>query len=170
MSTALWVFARPPVTGQAKTRLSPRLGAEGAARLYAAFLDDTLRACCQPGFEVTLCVAGAPDHPSLALLRSRHSLRTVAQVPGDLGTKLDAAFRAALSDHEQVLVVGSDAPTLPSCYLRAATRALARAGLVLGPCLDGGYYVIGASEPLPNLALVRWSSRHTLSDTLRVCT
>ena len=170
MSTALWVFVRPPITGHAKTRLTPRLGADGAARLYAAFLHDTLRTSCQPGFEVTLCVAGEPEHASLAALQRRHKVRTLAQGPGDLGAKLDAAFRRALSHHEHVLIVGSDAPTLPRSYLRAARDALCRAPVVLGPCLDGGYYVIGARHALPSLGPVRWSSPHTLRDTVRVCT
>ena len=46
----------------------------------------------------------------------------------------------------------SDSPTLPSAYLTQGFRILSDgADVVLGPCDDGGYYLIGIRKPAPRL-------------------
>jgi len=169
VTAALCIFARPVIAGRTKTRLSPALGMDGAAVLYRAFLSDTLRGLSAlPQVHPTLWVAGDPDHPSLADI-------TVPRRPqqgSDLGARLAAAMLDA--PRQAALVIGSDAPTLPPAYLAQAHAHLERgeAPLVLGPTADGGFYLIGA-RPDAALALrgplseVRWSSCHTLGDTLR---
>ena len=61
----------------------------------------------------------------------------------------------------------SDSPTLPVSYLIQAFKRLAAADIVLGPTLDGGYYLIGIKRPQPQLLLqVQMSTAHVLADTL----
>ncbi len=157
---AVGIFAKAPLPGRVKTRLAPALGEEGAARLYAAFLADTLAA--HP--DATVFYAAAVDE---AWIRARHPHRRLApQVGADLGERMRAAL-AALGPGPAV-VIGSDLPTLPRSRVADAARALAGgADVALGPASDGGYYLLAARRPLPSLAGVRFSTRHALADTLR---
>ena len=166
MSTALLVFGRAPVPGACKTRLAKVVGAEAAARLYRAFLDDVLRTGAATGFAMELWCAGDPDHADLAALASRHEVPRRAQPAGDLGARMAGALRQALARHDRALLIGSDAPTLPSRLLRRAASRLDDSTSVFGPSADGGYWLVGAREAVPRFDAVRWSSPHTLADTL----
>ncbi|MDD9932629.1 MAG: TIGR04282 family arsenosugar biosynthesis glycosyltransferase [Myxococcales bacterium] len=164
---ALSIFARPVVAGVTKTRLSPVLGPEGSATLYRAFVADTLATVGGlPELAPTLWVAGDPEHATLGA----YGLPREAQPELDLGARIRRALEHGLSRHRCALACGTDAPTLPASHLRRAARALEHAEVVLGPSADGGYYLIGLRRPagaLPDLfSRVRWSTRHTLADTL----
>ena len=75
--------------------------------------------------------------------------------------------------HSKVLVIGSDLPTLPVRYIEDALSQIHDSLVVLGPSLDGGYYLIGLSapkenDPIPDLFTdIRWSTTSTLDDTIR---
>lgn len=173
-AAALAVFARAPIAGRAKTRLIPALGADGAARLYAAFLADTLalahRAASVGLLEPMLWLAAAADtdHPTLRNVPGVTPLPRRVQPTGDLGARMGAALDAGVASHRAALVIGSDAPTLPLALLATACAALTRADLVLGPSADGGYVLIGARVPIGAALFdgVRFSTRHALADTL----
>ena len=169
---ALAVFGRAPRAGAAKTRLAPALGPEGAARLYSAFLADTLalaRAADHAGIvDATLWAADAPDDAALLEVPGAREVPRCAQSAGDLGVRLGAALDAGVASHGRALVIGSDAPTLPLSLLRAASAALDAADVVLGPSADGGYFLIGARVTVGAalFAGARFSTRFALLDTL----
>jgi rSAM/selenodomain-associated transferase 1 len=165
----LAVFVRPPVAGTTKTRLAEFLGDRNAAELYEAFVEDTLRACKRirdlGRVDLALWTADAVDDRVRAwseqLGASIHG-----QPNGDLGVRLSAAFEQGLSQYERVVVLGSDAPTLPVGLIVAAFDSLAHSAMTLGPTRDGGYYAIGARRPArPSFDGVRWSSATTFEDT-----
>lgn len=165
----LAVFVRSPAPGSTKTRLAETLGARGAANLYEAFVDDTLSVCerlrAAGSIDVAIWHVGDAD---LHVRRWADRVDGVArkQPEGDLGDRLTAAFSEGLARYERVVVIGSDAPTLPASYLVSAFDALAEARLVLGPTSDGGYYTVGASQGVrPRFDGVRWSTRHAFADT-----
>ena len=67
------------------------------------------------------------------------------------------------------IAVDSDSPTLPMAYVREAAAVLGedRADVVLGPCEDGGYYLIGTRQPHPGLFEgILWSTAQVLGMTL----
>jgi rSAM/selenodomain-associated transferase 1 len=167
----LAVFLRPPTERSVKTRLRPLLGAEGAAMLYEAFLEDTMQLCARVReagrISIALWVDGDEDFRV-----SRWSEALEAEVQrqpaGDLGVRLDAAFARGLEDHERVVVIGSDIPTLPLVRIVEAFNGLAHDEIVVGPSNDGGYYAIGAAHPVrPRFDRVAWSTPSALADTLR---
>jgi hypothetical protein len=90
------------------------------------------------------------------------------QPEGDLGVKLGAAFDEGLRRYERVVIIGSDAPTLPIDLIVAAFDSLETNAIVLGPANDGGYYAIGASHSVrPSFERVRWSTTDAIADTKR---
>lgn len=157
MTPALVVFARVPAAGAVKTRLTPYLSESDAARLYEAFLLDALDGWTAPGAfgerrpAVRLYAApeGGPWPAGLAPGGvSVHDQRGVG-----LGARMmRAAVESFAAGHDRVVIVGTDHPTLPLTFIEEAFRALEeRFTVVLGPCDDGGYYLIGLNEVIPAL-------------------
>ena len=164
---ALLVVAKRPAPGQTKTRLTPPLTPGQAAQLYESFLCDTLDLIRRvPGARPLLAYLpeGAEDYfralaPDFELL---------PQVGDDLGARLDNALTHCLSDgFTRAVILDSDSPTLPAEYLAQAFAALETADAVIGPCDDGGYYLIGLKRPAPRLLReVKMSTPHVTRDTL----
>jgi len=149
-SNALIFVAKRPAPGKTKTRLSPPLTPELASALYESFLFDTLDQMRQV----------ADSHHVIAYLDERDYFKRIApdfelipQEGEDLGERLDHAITFYLSrGYQRVVIMDSDSPTLPADYLSQAFSVLAdRADVVLGPCDDGGYYLIGFKKPTPRL-------------------
>jgi rSAM/selenodomain-associated transferase 1 len=168
MDRSLLVVAKRPAAGQTKTRLCPPLSGEAAAALYECFLRDTLDVMRQvPDVSRTVVYlpAGAEGYfralaPDMALTPQRGA---------DLGERLDTLLTAALAGGVgQAVVMDSDSPTLPAAYVAQTFELLASsADVVLGPCDDGGYYLIGLKQPQPRLLReVQMSTPYVVRDTL----
>jgi rSAM/selenodomain-associated transferase 1 len=168
VTTAVGVIARAP-SSIGKTRLAPHLSPDRLRALRAAMLADTLRAVeGLPGVFIFF----TPDEaePEIASLAGS-AMPRMPQCAGDLGARMLGALRYLLEDQkfDAALLVGSDIPLLTANHLREAADALqAGGGLVLGPADDGGYYLIGMTQP--HAALfdgIGWGSERVLTDTLR---
>ncbi len=157
-SPKLSIFARLPVPGKVKTRLVPALGEEGAARLYARMLAQTVEAAKESGLDFELRVTGGEVSAFHDLFGAEVSV--VDQGDGDLGAKMGRVDAPAL-------LIGSDCPGVTASLLQAAAGALEERRVVLGPANDGGYYLIGFSEPVPFLFEdMAWSTPSVLPETL----
>ena len=168
---ALVIFAKAPIPGQVKTRLCPPLTPDEAASLHGSFVLDALERSRDERTRgrVTLnrvpldrFVACAPSasHVFFKIIEERHGVRLLDQIGEDLGSRMDQAFRAIFGrGYQRVLVVGTDLPSLPGACYTQAFSLLADHDLVLGPSLDGGYYLIGLKRPAPELFVgIPWST------------
>jgi rSAM/selenodomain-associated transferase 1 len=168
MHRSLLVVAKRPAAGQTKTRLCPPLTGEAAAALYACFLRDTLdlmRQAPDVGRGIVYLPEAALDYFSALAPDMQLSLQRGA----GLGERLDHLLTAALEAGAcQAVVMDSDSPTLPVEYLVQAFDALSGPNdVVLGPCEDGGYYLIGLKRPQPRLLRdVQMSTPYVVRDTL----
>jgi uncharacterized protein len=164
----LCVMAKEPANGQTKTRLCPPLTGEMAARLYTGFLRDTLEIMRRvPGVRRT--VAYWPQAGAAYFRRLAPDMQLTLQHGATLGERLDHLLSAALANGaQQVVVMDSDSPSLPATYVTEAFSHLdGAADVVLGPCRDGGYYLIGMKQPHPRLLReVQMSTPAVLRDTL----
>ena len=165
---ALIVVAKRPAPGNTKTRLSPPLSPEQACGLYECFLFDTLEQIRQVD-GVERVIAYLPADARGYFHRLAPDFQLIQQEGPDLGARLDHALTSYLSrGYENVVIMDSDSPTLPVDHLSQAFLALSDgAQVVLGPCEDGGYYLIGCSQPVPRLLReVRMSTPTVAADTI----
>jgi uncharacterized protein len=149
-TNALIVVAKRPTPGKTKTRLSPPLTQELASALYECFLFDTLDQMRQVS-DAQHVIAYLDECDYFQRLAPDFEL--IPQEGHSLGERLDNALSLYLSrGYERVVIMNSDSPTLPPDYLSHAFHVLsAGADVVLGPCDDGGYYLIGVKRPTPRL-------------------
>jgi rSAM/selenodomain-associated transferase 1 len=168
----LAILVRAPSSGGVKTRLAERLGVEGARALYEAFVSDVLSLGerVRDAGDVELALwATEVDDPIVSEWARRIDVSARRQPDGDLGARMATALEEGLRDHERVVLIGSDLPTLPFALAVRAFDALAHAPMAIGPAQDGGYYAFGATQMArPCFDRVRWSTRNALRDTLSV--
>jgi rSAM/selenodomain-associated transferase 1 len=169
MTSSLLVVAKRPAPGQTKTRLSPPLSPEQAAGLYECFLRDTLDLMRQTA-GVERRIAYLPEHEEAYFRALAPDFSLLLQQGGDLGQRLDNALTHCLAGgDDKAVIMDSDSPSLPAACLGQAFGALDSADVVLGPCEDGGYYLIGLKRPAPRLLReVTMSTAAVLADTLRL--
>ena len=164
----LSVIVKRPAAGQTKTRLLPTLAPEQAATLSECFLKDTLEVMRQvPNAQREIAFLPEAERPYFARLAPDFGL--YLQEGADLGARLDRALQHYLRPGNcYAVIMDSDSPTLPAACLVQAFEALEEgADVVLGPCDDGGYYLIGLKRPAPRLLReVQMSTPRVLQDTL----
>jgi rSAM/selenodomain-associated transferase 1 len=166
-AAVLGVFAKEPRPGQVKTRLAAATSPEWAARVAAAFLEDTLDRLTR--IDARRVLAHAPDDAGPFFDRlAAGRFELVPQGAGDLGQRMAAFFQGRFAaGATSVVLVGTDSPTVHLGYVERAFHSLASNDLVLGPATDGGYYLIGCKSRVPPIFDgIRWSSRHVLADTV----
>lgn len=161
------VFARAPIPGQAKTRLIPRLGPDGAARLQRRLIEAALaRASALPGARVTLWTTAASDDADARAAAAEVGAEVRTQLGADLGARMAHAFSRTLDARRPMLLIGTDCPAQTVDDLRAAVAALRSADAVVQPAEDGGYVLIGLNEPRPALFNgIAWGSDGVLAAT-----
>ena len=137
------LFARRPAAGLVKTRLTPPLPPDEAACVYEACLRDVIAHAARQRARVELWYDVEPRALDYFVTEMPH-LPAYAQAQGALGVRLRDAFARSFEDAaERVVIIGTDLPTLPDNVLNAAFDDLHEVDVVIGPSLDGGYYLIG---------------------------
>ena len=171
-SRQLIVMARWPAPGRCKRRLAQELGAARAAQIQARLTVHTLAAARDArqgyGLELVLAVEGLGGLAASRWGQALGADRTVLQGRGALGLRMQRQFqRAAREGASKVVLIGSDLPELEASDLSAAFTSLGHRQGVLGPALDGGYWLIGLRRPVPELlAGIAWGSEQVLEQTL----
>jgi hypothetical protein len=165
----LIVFCREPLAGQTKTRLIPRLGADNAAALARAFIDDALGKCraLAPARIVIAASApgGAGNSAWLRRTARRFGAALVDQGSGGLGAQMARALEPYCAGG--AALIGTDTPSLPLALLARSVALLGQAPVVIAPSLDGGYYLVGVRGPLPDIfRAIRWGRKNVLRQTL----
>lgn len=169
MKGALLVIAKRPAAGQTKTRLAPPLSLEQAAALYECFLRDTLE-IGRHVQNVTRFINYLPRDAENYFRSLAPDFDLLLQTGADLGARLDFALTHCLAiGFERAVIMDSDSPTLPCEFIARAFDVLDDNDVVLGPCNDGGYYLIGLKKPAPRLLReVKMSTPFVVRDTLEL--
>src|SRR5712692_5746330 len=162
------VFTREPVPGSSKTRLAARIGARNAAALADAFTHDALAKVRELGLPLVIAASATgalQDNHYFRSLARRFDAALIDQERGNLGVRMARVLSPyALGG---ALLVGTDTPSLPSSVLRRAATLIRHNHVVLGPSLDGGYYLVGIRGAVPDMfSGIRWGGSRVLQQSI----
>ena len=158
------VLTRAPSAG-GKTRLFAALGRPPDPALLTALLLDTLDGVRGAGVRLLVAVTPAAAREEVARLTGAD---VFAQQEGDIGARMHAAMREAFArGARRVALIGADLPSISGTHIASAFAALDAEpdALVLGPALDGGYYLVAASRLPPVFHGIEWSRADVLART-----
>lgn len=157
--TLIIIFAKFPAPGMAKTRLQPAIGLDGASLMAKQLLLHSVEQALATGFSVELCVSPAPNDPCWQTLNLSKSLQWSSQANDDLGLRMLAASQQALSKFEQLVLIGTDCPSLTPLRIQEAVQQLKQSDTVMIPASDGGYVLLGFKQAQASLfSNIEWST------------
>jgi rSAM/selenodomain-associated transferase 1 len=172
MQRTLVIFLKEPRPGRVKTRLGREIGLIDAAWWFRHQSARLIRSVGHdPRWRTVLAVN--PDREGLTSRIWPAHLARWPQGRGDLGDRMGRALRAMPPKKRPgpVIVIGADIPGLRACHVAEGFHQLSRHDAVLGPAADGGFWMIGLKRggravPSGLFRGVRWSSPHTMGDTV----
>jgi rSAM/selenodomain-associated transferase 1 len=162
------MFAKHWTPGKVKTRLAATLGDETAAKLQRVFVEHLANRLSFFEAKRQLWFTPMDSRPDWKAPQFAHwSFRS--QSSGNLGDRLRHFFSSGFDEGASaVIAIGSDSPWLNQRVLHTAFEYLRQSDAVLGPAVDGGYYLIGLSRDCPSMwDKIRWSHAATREDTIR---
>jgi len=158
-------MAKEPRCGAVKSRLAADIGSVAATGFYRNSLGNvSTRLATDPRWRTLIAVS--PDSAICAPAWPR-VFGLVPQGPGNLGTRMQRVFDQLPPGPG--IIIGSDVPEITGGHIARAFAALGSNDAVIGPGDDGGYWLVGVRRTpiVPRVFTgVRWSSPHTLDDTL----
>ncbi|MCD6293173.1 MAG: TIGR04282 family arsenosugar biosynthesis glycosyltransferase [Deltaproteobacteria bacterium] len=163
-------MTRYPEPGKVKTRLLPALGATGAARLHRQMVEHTMSTirgvAANSPVKIFLFFQGGSE--ALMALWLGNEVEYLPQAGGDLGDKMRGAFEVVFKrGFASAVIIGTDCPALDHQILSRAFCELEEAGMVIGPALDGGYYLLGLKQVHDRLFTgISWGGSEVLKQTL----
>lgn len=168
----LIVFTRYPEPGLTKTRLIPALGAKGAAILQRQMTEYTMSKVRELQSDRPVSVEVRFAGGKLTLMQDWLGSDIVYQPQGegDLGSRMARSLSVALeSGIERAVIIGTDCPGLNVILIAKAFQELHSHDLVLGPAIDGGYYLIGLSCLISELFTgISWGTAEVLQQTVDI--
>ncbi|MFC1964712.1 TIGR04282 family arsenosugar biosynthesis glycosyltransferase [Chloroflexota bacterium] len=170
-TTALVIFIRFPHSGKVKSRLAQTLGPGIATVFYQLCAQKIVCELDQFSGEVNkyLSYSQKSDKDEIGHWAGSR-FRLIPQDEGDLGQRLEQSFRSLLKGgFGKAIIMASDVPDLTKNIMNDAVSALDDHDLVIGPCNDGGYYLIGMKKLHGELFEgISWSTDKVLEQTLTI--
>lgn len=162
--TGLAIFVKTPGHSALKTRLAATIGHDAAQAFHtlAAHAVAAVTRAAQDRLPELLPMWAVAESAALDDLRWA-SLPRIAQGDGDLGMRMGRVCTALRARHGRALLLGADAPQLEPDDLVAAVTALDAHEHVLGPSVDGGFWLFGTRNAVPAAAWMTtsWSQPDT---------
>jgi uncharacterized protein len=162
----LIIFTRNPELGKVKTRLSKSVGDIVALDIYQFLLDKTKEVTQNISADKVVYYSEKIAENDLW---NSSLYKKEVQFGDDLGAKMEYAFQTAFeNNYEKVLLIGSDLYDLEPSHINEAFEKLKNKDVVIGPALDGGYYLVGLKKNYPEIFKnKRWGTSSVRKDTLK---
>lgn len=162
----LIIFTKNPELGKAKTRLAKTIGDEKALIVYKALLHHTANFCKEVNADKHVFYSNKIGSNEYF---HANEFEKMIQSGDNLGDKMKNAFKAGFDiNYEHIIIIGSDCYDLTSQHINTAFNKLKKHDFVLGPALDGGYYLLGMKNPFYDVFENKtWSTETVLNDTIK---
>ncbi len=166
----LGFFIKYPEPGKVKTRLAKHIGPEEAAYFCRRTAEYVLKRTAPADFGYLRIVFYAPDEMRQQFADWLPDELLRAQRGSDVGERMDSALKEMFDrGAEKAIIVGADIPGLHREIIDNAFQKLDSADIVIGPAMDGGYYLIGMHSPHPEVFRnITWSTGEVLNETLLI--
>lgn len=166
MNELMIVFVKNPVSGKVKTRLAKDIGDEKALEVYRQLIGRTKTAAAHARADVMFYFSHDLDDTIWPKSKS------AIQQGEDLGQRMRTAFEEGFKKgYDRICLIGSDLPDISSQLIDQAFQSLAFMDTVIGPSVDGGYYLIGLKRLIPEIfENIEWSTNKVLEQTLEKLT
>ncbi len=167
-NNALIIFLKAPRFGWVKTRLQPEFSPAESLELYKAMVEDIIDQFKDVNF-CDLKLYFTPQNKKSVIEKwLGKKFELFPQIGENLGTKMHNAFIENFKNkYKKVVLIGSDIPTLDMTTVIRAFTSLNNYDVTLGPCVDGGYYLIGLNKPDASLFQnIDWSTETVLQQTI----
>ena len=159
------VFVRNPELGRVKTRLAKSIGDQAALETYKILSKHTSKIISEIDSDQLIFYSDKiQDNDVWTTTNCKKQIQT----KGDLGQKMLAAFQYGFSlGYQKILIIGSDLYSLRPKHIESAFEQLENYDVVIGPALDGGYYLLGLNFIIPKIFKQKqWSTSSVLKETL----
>lgn len=164
-NSALIVFIKNPRLGKVKTRLARTLGKKKALQIYQALLSHTRLVSLGVDINRHLYYSHFIDHNDNW---SSENFDKQLQLGNDLGIRMSNAFQEILIQHDKAIIIGSDCASLSPEIIKNAFELLDENDFVVGPALDGGYYLLGMNHFHPEVFQdIEWSTSSVFDLTIQ---
>lgn len=168
MINLLIAFIKHPTPGGVKTRLASEIGASKATIIYEHLVIDLLSHTTSNNYDRAIFVD--PKHQISRYQSSFGDLNYHYQNGDNLGERMNNAFNYNFAlGYENIILIGSDIPLLDSKYIEKCFDQLSSSDAIIGPTIDGGYYLIGFSKKTytPKVFLdMLWSESSVYDNTI----
>lgn len=145
----LIIFYRNPFKGRVKTRLAANVGDEKALDVFRRLAGHTRQITEALASDKIVFYSDSID--LMDMWPNARYLKTLQQ-GSDLGARMKNAFTSAFeSGYESVCIIGTDCYELTTRIILQAFDALTSHDVVIGPAVDGGYYLLGMRKLYPQL-------------------
>lgn len=161
MANALIIFLKYPEPGKVKTRLAKTLGDEKACAVYKSLAEGIIKNISSKNpltYDVHIFFTPADKKneitewlKSIVDNNQEAKAQYSPQKGSDLGERMSNAFKQILGgkDCKRGIIIGTDCPEIDATLIENAFGVLKEKDIVIGPCKDGGYYLLGMSRPVP---------------------
>lgn len=162
----LMIFIKNPKLGKVKTRLAATIGDKEALGIYNQLLKHTRDISLELPYDKAVFYSDFIDtddgwHPSI--------YNKFVQEGKDLGQRMLNAFKQGFeAGYESICIIGSDCFELTADMINKAFSELKRHEIVIGPSMDGGYYLLGMNKLHEVLFVDKdWSTQTVMMDTVK---
>lgn len=161
----LLIFTRNPELGKCKTRLAAKVGDKAALAIYKFLLNHTVETTTGLYAKKTVLYS---EEIWEADIWDNTIFNKELQHGKDLGERMANAFLEGFQNKfEKIIVIGSDMHDLSQEDLESGFKALDQNDFVVGPAIDGGYYLLGMTRFKPELFENKdWGTATVLENTL----
>lgn len=161
----LMIFAKNPEIGKVKTRLAKTIGDKKALMIYLKLLEHTHMIADRVFADKAIFYSNKVQDFDIL---DYYKFPKFLQKGDDLGDRMNRAFGQAFGQHyEKVIIIGSDCFEITTEIIEDALTALNDHNVVVGPAVDGGYYLLGMDRHYPHLFKDKtWSTEDVFLDTL----
>nr|MBC7613140.1 TIGR04282 family arsenosugar biosynthesis glycosyltransferase [Pseudopedobacter sp.] len=163
---AIIIFLKYPELGRSKTRLAANVGNEKALEVYKELLAHTNLISKELNCDKYLFYDKVTPNK---MPWGDDIYHTAYQLDSDLGGRMQNAFSQLFEKgYERIVIIGSDCYDLTQQIIEEALEKLKNKDVVIGPAKDGGYYLLGLTQLIPQLFTgVKWSTEEVFSSTTK---